>query len=484
MLRKRKIDGKIQLYFAIHFNQNIVPYLDFVSLGFYNQLISTLLKFPKIPINIHISGTALSGILWFNPSLIELIKLGINSGQFELMFSTYSQAIPQSISEDEFFLQVEKHKEILTETFDVHEFITFWNPERIWTPELFDLLTETETKFSFIEDRVIKESLENDEILPIELTKNEKNITFLPDFNDLRVKFNNFLVSGNLYSIERYFREYILKNPSNNVMVYGEDAEAFGLWEFEKMKDFPIDEIFKNLKRFFEWIESIDFIEIKKISEFSEKSIKKNYDFLKQKESLWIERAFEIEGEKYHEEGFKNWFDYNKNSSILSNYRKLHEKTIKKIGEYIGKRPFGYKKELVKKIGPLIELSQYMFIHSQYEFGCPGILSGNDTQATRVVESSIPVELFYEFLKGKSFVQLLDIDSDGEEEIVIIHYSGVGASYLYVMIDDFSNSKAFTGYGAHAHPLVKVGNKWLLTQEYPYHWGRVERAKGENVEDN
>ena len=69
-------------------------------------------------------------------------------------------------------------------------------------------------------------------------------------------------------------------------------------------------------------------------------------------------------------------------------------------------------------------------------------------------------------------------------KIVIIKYSAIGASYLYVLIDNFSNDQAFLGYGAHMHPLVKTGNKWILTKEYPYYWGKITKIDGVDFEEN
>ena len=79
--------------------------------------------------------------------------------------------------------------------------------------------------------------------------------------------------------------------------------------------------------------------------------------------------------------------------------------------------------------------------------------------------------------KDVSRFRYKDVLGDDEKpQIVIIRYSAIEAAYLYVDIEDFTEDPAFLKYTVHSHPLVQSKNKWLLTQEYGYYWGRIDKV--------
>ena len=58
-------------------------------------------------------------------------------------------------------------------------------------------------------------------------------------------------------------------------------------------------------------------------------------------------------------------------------------------------------------------------------------------------------------------------------EIVIVSYSPSSASYSYCLLSDFPKIPLNIGYSIDSHSMVKNQNKWVLIQEYGYHWGRI-----------
>ncbi len=420
--RLKPVKKPVKFVMLLHFNQNFVPYLDFVALGYYNRLISVLRKFPQIPVVIHFSGTALCGTQWFNPSLIEMIKQGVKKGQFQLAESLYSQAIPYSISREEISLNIEIHRNILQEIFGEYENGIFWNPERIWHPDLLNIFESEKIKYSFIEDDVIKNNLGNEFIYSPLLHETKNNSTILlPDSNNMRVTLNNFLISGNISSLESIFRSIASKN-GENVLVYAEDAEAFGLWEFEKNELSDIDKVFNNLSTFLSWIDSTDYIIPTRINEIKGIESPIPIKDFGEEQSAWLKRALKHENEKYHEEGYSNWFDYNKNSEKLKKYRSIQTKTTEGIEKNLSENSHLATWNL-NKMSKLIELTKFFYVHHQYEFGCPGLIYGDDNYLERIKIAQIPPILLKEFQKREWCSKLIDFNNDGNKNLIIINHN-------------------------------------------------------------
>ncbi len=294
VLRLRKPVAEVDVVLALHFNQNFVPYLDFVAMGFYARLVSTLRRHPEVPVSLHVSGTALAGLLWFNPPLVEMIRRGVGEGQFELLVSTYAQAIPAAITAEEFRLQLDAHRSILAETFGAPGPESFWNPERIYTPELFDLLAEEGIGRTFVEDRVIAENLGPARVFePVTLERGGRRLTLLPDSNTFRSAFNDYLSSGRFFRVEALVRSAAARE-GGGCLVYAEDAEAFGLWNFERDPGAAVDGVFENLSRALEWFSAQPFLRMRRVSEITGRGSPLTPRALPRREALWIERALTL----------------------------------------------------------------------------------------------------------------------------------------------------------------------------------------------
>jgi len=90
---------------------------------------------------------------------------------------------------------------------------------------------------------------------------------------------------------------------------------------------------------------------------------------------------------------------------------------------------------------------------------------------------------YIEKIKEKDISKFRHKDVLGTEEepvVVIIRYSPSSANYSFCELSDYHNITANAGYKIDNHPKVKSQNKWLLTQEFGYHWGRIADERGNN----
>jgi hypothetical protein len=87
-----------------------------------------------IPMNLHLSGTLIEALAWYEPKLLEYVKELAQAGLLELVGSSYGQNIMRFFCPDynrkqlnEELLLFERHLGI-----DAREVKVFWPPERVW----------------------------------------------------------------------------------------------------------------------------------------------------------------------------------------------------------------------------------------------------------------------------------------------------------------------------------------------------------------
>ena len=93
-------NDKLDFVFLLHANQANVPYADVANDICYHQVLETMLQYPDLHFPLHFSGSLLTELAWHNQSTLNLLRQGINSGQFEIIGSTYAQNIIYSHADD------------------------------------------------------------------------------------------------------------------------------------------------------------------------------------------------------------------------------------------------------------------------------------------------------------------------------------------------------------------------------------------------
>ena len=92
----------------------------------------------KIAANIHLSGTLLESLAWFQPQLLIVLKKMYRENLLEIVGSTYSQNIMRFFSNDYNLEQINEELDL----YEIHlgiepsQIKSFWPPERVWDTQL------------------------------------------------------------------------------------------------------------------------------------------------------------------------------------------------------------------------------------------------------------------------------------------------------------------------------------------------------------
>ena len=130
-----------QLHIALlfHFNQNLNQFSHLASQACYKGLLHVLRRHARLPFAIHMSGSLIHALQWYDPEPLQLLADGINAGQFTLVGSTYAQNVAYASDDWDNLLQMMLHREVMQRNFGVSPAI-FWNPERCWRQSLAPVL--------------------------------------------------------------------------------------------------------------------------------------------------------------------------------------------------------------------------------------------------------------------------------------------------------------------------------------------------------
>ncbi|WP_216893646.1 hypothetical protein [Nocardia alni] len=98
----------------------------------------------EVPMSLHLSGTLLETMLWHRPDQFARIRNFVGGKGMELVGGTYSEPIMPTLSPAMNRLQLTTAADLMIEHFGMEAAAirTAWLPERVWSPELFDIFTD------------------------------------------------------------------------------------------------------------------------------------------------------------------------------------------------------------------------------------------------------------------------------------------------------------------------------------------------------
>ena len=429
-------DGRrLKTAFLFHLNQSITPYADVGDRASYNRLIKTLRKHKNLKFNLHISGTLIQSLLWYNPETIDLIRAGVKDGQFEILGSTYSQNLLYSTDNESNQLQIKRHKEIIKDVLGVTP-IGFWNAERTWNQKMAEIITENGYKYTFIEDKTMKKSGSSGSEYFVRSTA-QGELFIVNDDNEFLEKINSAVDAGDLESnianrgallnkdrkeykkLFKYMRDIYNKDSENKfILNYADDGEITGLWDFEKGSSTEWD--FKNLDYLLGEIENKKWIETIKYSDYvTAEIVKEDITPIKDGAAIWMEKAARGYG-NYSEKGYKSWFDFNTNSPKIAYYKKQYEIYLDKL------KKMETEKDI--RILNLYKLAKENYLVHQFEYGCTGV-SGTDEQFKNgdrfgMWENIRFMNIYFDAAENitdyQDKIYEKDVNGDGIDEIVVI----------------------------------------------------------------
>ncbi len=250
---------KIKFAFAIHNHQpigNFEHVFEHALTHSYSPFLDVLETHPRFRVGLHFSGILLEWIKQHHPAMLEKIKSMVNRGQVEMLTGGYYEPILAVIPDEDKQGQIRKLTGFVQEEFGAQP-VGMWLAERIWEPHLPKPLSCAGVKYTIVDDSHFKHSgLTDDQLLGYYLTEEDGCILAL--FSS-----SKFL----RYSIPfmepeetvKYFRK-IASEDGQNLIVYADDGEKFGVWPrtYEHcFKDRWIERFVDEIDKNSDWIEMV-----------------------------------------------------------------------------------------------------------------------------------------------------------------------------------------------------------------------------------
>ncbi len=218
----------LNLVMAIHCHQpvgNFDHVFDMACNQSYQPILEILGENPAIRIGIHMSGPLLEWIEAHRPAILDLLGGLVERGQVELLSGGFFEPLLASIPARDARGQVQKMNRYLESRFGYRP-KGFWLTERIWDPGLPSVLAGTGLRYTIVDDtHFYYAGLKADEIYGPYVTEKEgKTISLFATPMVMRylIPFKPVEeVIGHLRHLEQ---------TGKKIAVYGDDGEKFGLW--------------------------------------------------------------------------------------------------------------------------------------------------------------------------------------------------------------------------------------------------------------
>ena len=383
-----------QLHIALlfHFNQNLNQFSHLASQACYKGLLHVLRRHARLPFAIHMSGSLIHALQWYDPEPLQLLADGINAGQFTLVGSTYAQNVAYASDDWDNLLQMMLHRDVMQRNFGVSPAI-FWNPERCWRQSLAPVLTAGGYSHTLIEGDFLRQAGCPQPHAVWQTGQDEHAITLFNDDQDLKNAINYAIWTGRTGRALDYLRMLAAQPDSHTYYVwYAEDAEATGLWGYAR--GVLPQSAWVNLDRLLTELEQQPWLAITPPAQAPKPQ--GALPAIPDGQASWMVASLRATGKPYHEDGYQDWFDFNARSPKLAYFRRLFDGIRSRLQasqaalpandstavrqahrtrpELVEGRDFG------EAAARLIAQAHLALAAHQYEFGCIGIGQPGDRQ--------------------------------------------------------------------------------------------------------
>jgi alpha-amylase len=250
---------KLKFAFAIHNHQpigNFEHVFEYAYTHSYLPFLEVLERHPHFKITLHFSGILLEWIKNHHPETLDKIKALVKKNQVEMMTGGYYEPILCAIPDCDKIGQIQKLSQFIQEEFNANP-IGMWLAERVWEPHLPKPISEAGVKYTIVDDSHFKYSgLTEEELLGYFVTEEQGhslNLFSSSKFLRYSIPFKEPA------EIIKYFKK-IASEEGNNLIVYGDDGEKFGVWPqtYEHCyKERWIERFFEEIEKNRDWIELI-----------------------------------------------------------------------------------------------------------------------------------------------------------------------------------------------------------------------------------
>lgn len=359
----------LPLALVFHFNQHTSENIDLANRTSYRGLLTVLRAHPQLMFNLHLSGTLLRALPWFDPETLALVKAGVADGQFELLGGAYAQNVLYASDDWDNAQQIALHTGLVQRLFGVTP-RALWLSERCWRQSLAPVIAEAGYTTTLIEDHLLHAAGLVDP-LPTRLTAADgQALTVVYDDTILRDRLNYAVWFGRRAQLFKYLQQ-IAERPGSEkfLLAYAEDAEAMGLWGWEK--GYLPQAAWAQLDALLTELEGAGAYRLCHLSEaVPEQALPAVPDGA----AAWMERALLDPAAPFHEEGYTNWLDFNQRSPKLAYFRRLHRVLRLRLQALGSARSDpGFPRAPSSAADGFYRQALEAFCHHQYEFGCIGV---------------------------------------------------------------------------------------------------------------
>ncbi len=403
----------LSIALVFHFNQHTNENIAIATRACYRGLLTVLRGHPHLKFNLHLSGTLLRAWPWFDPASLALVRAGLAAGQFELLGSTYAQNVPYACDDWDNAQQILLHRAVLRELFGVTP-TSFWLSERSWRQSLVPVIAGGGYRVAPVEDHMLHAAgLTTPQ--PVTITFGGHDLTLVYDDTILRDRFNYAAWFGRRAQLLKYLQQLAAQPGSDTFLpVYAEDAEAMGLWGWEKGYLPPAT--WQHLDHLLTELESPDF----SLRHLAEAQPQHSLGPLPDAAARWMDIALTRPDAAYHEDGYADWFDFLARSPKHAKFQRLYA-TVRARLQSLGaaRRDPGLPTPAVTPGDVFFRQALEAFCHHQYEFGCIGV-GGPGYWGWENVRSALSLARAVELAdQPRTGLWIEDLNGDGSDELVL-----------------------------------------------------------------
>jgi alpha-amylase len=247
--------------FCIHNHQPVGNFDSVIESGYrdgYLPFVRVLEKHPGIRIVLHVSGALLEWMEREHPEYLDSIRKLVVRGQLELLTGGFYEPVFPAIPDEDKIGQTRKLSSFLREKLGF-EPRGMWLPERVWEPSLASAIARAGVEYTVVDDSHFKSSgLTENELLGFYLTEDQGEV--IKVFSGSK-RLRYLIPFADPEETIEYLRENASAEPGN-LLVFADDGEKFGIWPGTGKRCYDdgwLEKFFKILEENGEWLRLVTF---------------------------------------------------------------------------------------------------------------------------------------------------------------------------------------------------------------------------------
>jgi alpha-amylase len=246
----------MRLILALHHHQPVgqLPWTisDAVN-NCYAPLLKVLLRHPSIKAALHYSGPLLEMLCAEHPLVIDQMKVLLERGQIELIGGAWWESILPIWPRDDQIAQLQLSKERLKVLFDCDPQFA-WLPERVWEPQLAEILLQSDYKGTFLDDNgLLNAGVSQQDLYRVNHTAQGLKVL------SIDAHLRQLIPWRSVNKIVEYLSNLHQKD-SSSIAIFADDAEKFGSWPgtFQLIyEENYLDNLLTALEENGDWLQTI-----------------------------------------------------------------------------------------------------------------------------------------------------------------------------------------------------------------------------------